>query len=145
MKQRWVLGVAVILCGAAGYSSATFSAALFSDARLVATNTFTSASLTVPGGVSATASCDGLNKGKITVSWSSVSSADGYDIARSSTTGGPYTFLAHTTGQGATTYADRNLPTNTTRYYVVRSTRGSAWTSAYAAQKSAKTPAVCAS
>lgn len=54
---------------------------------------------------------------KITLSWSAVSGATGYNVKRSTTAGGPYTTIAsNVTG---TSYEDDNVVNGTTYYYVV--------------------------
>lgn len=76
----------------------------------------------------------------IDLSWTATAStwADGYRIARSTTSGGPYTVIANVAGQSTTTYRDSGLSLSTTYYYVIRSTKHS-WTSVPTAQVSDRT------
>ena len=54
---------------------------------------------------------------KITLSWSAVTGAAGYNVKRAITSGGPYTTIANNvTGTG---YEDTNVVNGTTYYYVV--------------------------
>ena len=118
--------------------------ARFTDAGAIGANTFSTATLAAPSGLSATGGCNGLLQPRVSLSWTASPStfADGYDIRRSLVSGGPYTTVAHVNGRTTTTYNDAPLTLNTTYYYVVRATAGG-WTSANTAQKSATTPLVC--
>ncbi len=116
--------------------------AVWTDSAPVASNSFSSATLQPPAGLTATASCNGLLSAKITLSWTVASLADGYDVYRSTTNGGPYSLVTHVTGGSTATYTNTGLSTNTTYYYVLQSTRNS-WTSANSAQAQATTPLLC--
>ena len=59
--------------------------------------------------------------------------ADGYEILRSKTNGGPYTHLATVAGRTTTTYSDANLSGAGKWYYVVRATKNN-WLSASTSQ-----------
>ncbi len=61
----------------------------------------------------------------------------GYEIYRSTVTGGPYT-LIYITAPGVITYLDQNLPSNTTYYYVIRAV-GNSGAASNSNQASAKT------
>jgi subtilisin family serine protease len=65
-----------------------------------------------PTGVSATA-----GDARVTVAWSSVAGATGYNVKRSTTSGGPYSTIV--AGSAATSYVDTSLGNGTTYYYVV--------------------------
>lgn len=71
----------------------------------------------------------------IDLSWVATTStwADGYQIARSTTNGGPYTVVATVGGHGTTTYRDGGLALSSRYYYVIRATKF-AWTSSPTAQ-----------
>ena len=74
----------------------------------------------------------------ITVSWSVPGSGvapDGYDLYRSTTSGGPYAFRKHV---GAVTSTSDTGAALTTYYYVLKSTRSS-WVSANSNQVSRST------
>ena len=68
--------------------------------------------LAAPTGVGATA-----GNGSVTLGWGAVSSATGYRVYRSTTSGGPYTLVASLTG---TSHTDSGLTNGTTYFYVVR-------------------------
>ena len=77
---------------------------------------------------------------RIVVSWTATTStwADGYLVARSTISGGPYTVVGTLSGQGTTTFNDGPLAFSTTYHYVVRATKG-AWVSADTTQVSRTT------
>ena len=70
-----------------------------------------------PTGLSATA----ISSSQIDVSWSASSGAAGYDLKRSTNSGGPYTHAATTL---ATNYSDTGLVSGTMYYYVVSAING---------------------
>ncbi len=72
------------------------------------------------------------------MSWDAVTGADGYDVLRSTTSGGPYVSVlgGPTT---ATSVKDTSVANGTTYHYVVRTVAGS-WSSADSAQTSVTTP-----
>lgn len=67
-----------------------------------------------PTGLTATAASQ---RRRINLAWNASSGATSYTIKRSTTSGGPYTTVA--TGVTATNYANTNLTSRTTYYYVV--------------------------
>lgn len=54
---------------------------------------------------------------QVTLSWSAVTGATGYNVKRSTTAGGPYTTIA--TNVAGTSYLDTTVTNGTTYYYVV--------------------------
>ena len=122
--------------------SSVAALAILSDAAAVPANSFTTATLQPPTVLPATASCQSLFQARIVLYWTAASLADGYDVYRATTNGGPYTLIAHVGGGSTTTYTNDNLNTGTTYYYVLRSTRN-AWTSVNSTQIQATTPPVC--
>lgn len=118
--------------------------AIFGDSASIGANTFTTATLEAAGGLSGTAACNGVGVAKVTLSWTATAStfADGYDVLRSATDGGPYTNVGHVNGRNTTSHVDIPLVVNTTYYYVVQATAGG-WTSANTNQASATTPPIC--
>ncbi|MGI8907379.1 MAG: fibronectin type III domain-containing protein [Candidatus Sumerlaeaceae bacterium] len=87
-----------------------------------------------PTGLAATAA----SPSQINLSWNNVLNESGYVVARSTTSGGPYTDIA-TLGANVTSYSNTGLAQNTSYYYVVRATN-SAGASANSAQAAATTP-----
>jgi hypothetical protein len=141
--RRFAFAGLVALLALLGANVAT-TAALFTDSPGVGSNALSTATLQPPTGLAATAGCQTLAP-KITLNWTATSStfADGYDVFRSTTNGGPYTLRAHVSGRTTTTYTETSgLNTNTTYYYVLRSTANS-WDSVDSSQASAKTPLIC--
>jgi hypothetical protein len=59
-----------------------------------------------------------IKSGKVQLTWSHLGAA-GYNVYRSTTSGGPYLFLAHTASTYCT-YLDTSVVDGTTYYYVVR-------------------------
>ncbi len=118
--------------------------ALYTDAATLGANTFTTATLQPPTDLSATASCAGALQAKITLSWTATTStfADGYDVYRSTTDGGPYTLIDHVDGLTTTETVDNGLSTGTTYHYVLQST-AQGWVSVNSTQASATTPVLC--
>lgn len=105
-------------------------------------NTWQALELVAPSGVSATFSCGLASIGRhITVEWTAVTEAGGYQVARSRTDGGPYTVVADV-GASTTSYQDTDVALSTTYHYVVRTT-ASGWVSENSEQVSVTTPSVC--
>jgi fibronectin type 3 domain-containing protein len=82
----------------------------------------------VPTGLQATA-----GNAQVSLSWNASTGATGYNLQRSTTSGGPYTEIST---HSATTYVDSGLTNGTTYYYVVAAVN-SAGTSANSNQASA--------
>lgn len=113
----------------------------FTDTASVGSNVLSSGTVTPPTLDSATA--DALIC-RIALTWTAPStglSPDGYDVYRSTTSGGPYGFVKHVGTVTSTT--DTGLAGNTTYHYVLRTTRAG-WTSVDSNQRSAKTALLCA-
>ena len=90
-----------------------------------AQSTFSSDTLEPPTNpATSTAGCE-LTRPQIRVSWTATTSewADGYEVGKSLTPGGPYVFAATVSGQSTTFYIDSGLNALTTYYYVVRATK----------------------
>jgi signal peptidase len=80
---------------------------------------------------------------QVTLVWTAPATGlgpDGYDVYRSTTGGGPYSFVKHV--GVVTTTNDSGLSANTTYYYVLRSTRDG-WVSGNSNERSATTGVVC--
>lgn len=114
---------AVVLCTPA---AATFAG------EASAAHTISSATLAAPTGLAA---ANGLclvgTSIEVELSWTATVStfADGYEIFRSTASGGPYSLVGSAAGQATTSYSDATVGFSTTYYYVVRSTRNE-WRSA---------------
>ena len=143
MRRRIVVAAVVAVAALVG-AGVGATQALFTDVPPVGGNSFSSATLQPPTGLAATAGCQFLAP-RITLTWTATTSAfaDGYDVYRSTTNGGPYSLIAHVNGRTTTSYVNSGgLSLSTTYYYVLRSTAYS-WTSVNSSQASAKTPAIC--
>jgi fibronectin type 3 domain-containing protein len=76
----------------------------------------------------------------VTLSWTaSTSTVTGYDVFRSTVSGGPYAQL-NSSQDASTTYADTAVQAGTTYYYVVTSVDSSGVQSADSAEVSAIVP-----
>jgi hypothetical protein len=126
--NRRLLVVAAALIVAA--STAPLALADFGTAIAAGAQTLTSATLAAPTGLSA--SCA---NSVASLSWTATSStyADGYDILRGTTNGGPYPTSFHITGRTTTTYNDLTTNGVATYYYVARATKNN-WRSANTVQ-----------
>jgi hypothetical protein len=72
---------------------------------------------------------------KVTLSWTAVDDATGYNVKRSTTAGGPYTTIA--TNVPSTSYLDTTVTNGTTYYYVVTAVDGNCNESANSNEASA--------
>jgi hypothetical protein len=110
-----------ILCAAVAVSLALIPLAWagFDSSASAGGANVTSASLAAASGLSGTCA-----HAVALLSWTATAStfADGYEILRGTTSGGPYTHVANVTGQATVTYSDSSLKKGT-YYYVVRATK----------------------
>jgi hypothetical protein len=122
-RKRALLATALALAAAilapaalAGWSSAVTAGPM----------PVSSATLAAPTGLGA--SCA---NSKATLTWTQTSSiwADGYDVGRSLTNGGPYTVIKHIVGRGIVTYADATVNGLSIYYYIVRASKSTNWRS----------------
>lgn len=74
-----------------------------------------------------------------TLNWQATANATGYNVYRSTVTGGPYTRL-NSVLNAATSYADSTVASGTTYYYVVTDVSSSGMESAYSSQVTAGIP-----
>jgi len=96
------------------------------SASAVRPQTVTAGVLAAPTGTVATdGGCVPRTAWPVRIDWSASSSAiaDGYEILRSGTAGGPYTSVGTVAGQATVTFTDTTSAANTTYYYVVQATR----------------------
>ncbi len=111
------------------------AAARFTEGSTVGTNTLGTGQVNPPNLTSAVA--DLLLICKITLTWTAPVTGvapDGYDVYRSTTNGGPYSFVKHV--GNVTTTTDTSLNPSTTYYYVLKASRSS-WRSVNSNQRSA--------
>lgn len=87
----------------------------------------------LPGAVTGVSAAAGSNQ--VSLNWSAAAGAATYNIARSNTSGGPYSTIA--SGISATNYADTGLVNGTMYYYVISATNASG-TGANSSEVSAK-------
>jgi hypothetical protein len=97
-----------------------------------------------PESVSASGECDGFFAYRVDLSWrpSASTDADGYEILRGTSPGGPFELVAVVDGRETVTYADRGLGSSTSYHYVVRAGRGGQL-SPQSVEASAQTPFFC--
>ena len=76
---------------------------------------------------------------KVSLSWSGVASASGYNVYRGTASGGPYTKL-NSALQAATSFVDATVSSGATYYYVATSVDTSSIESAYSTPVQAKIP-----
>lgn len=134
--------VALLCCAAAvvifpGPALALFSATSSSPSMSVSTATLAAASgLGAAGGA-----CVPLTSTTVTLTWTATTStfADGYEIFRSGTSGGPYTSIGTASGQATITYLDTAVTFGTTYHYVIQA-KILGWRSPNSNQASVTTP-----
>lgn len=100
--------------------------ATFVDAGATAAHSVSSGQLSPPTAPSTAAgTCTPAITDRIVVSWTASSSswASGYEIQRSTTSGGPYTVVGTVSGVTSTSFTDAPLAFSTTYYYRVRATK----------------------
>jgi hypothetical protein len=117
-RSRVVVAAAVV----AAVLGSGVSAAMATFTKSVsASGSFSTAALVAPSGLTVSAPAD--------LSWTASASswADGTQVLRSTTVGGPYTVVASISGVSTTTFSD--APGSGTYYYAVRTYFGSNWVS----------------
>jgi len=108
-------------------SSAQVARAAFTDASAAVTTYTADVLAPATNPAAAAGTCSSVTGDRIVLSWTATTStwATGYEIARSTTAGGPYTVVGTASGAGTTTYTDAGLAFSTTYYYAIRSMRNS--------------------
>jgi hypothetical protein len=133
-----LLGAALLLAVAPTNALGLFTGSTAVDANSISTNT-----LAPPTGLAASVSGT-----SVTLTWTATPSsfASGYNVLRSTTSGGPYTQIAQVTPRTTLTYVDSTVTAGTTYYYVLQSYYQS-WVSTSTAQVSATpcTPSIAQS
>lgn len=146
MRWRWHRARALMGAGIAG---AALIVVFVSSPALAAwgtgpvntVQTLSAATLAAPtGAVAVNGTCVARTSWHVNVSWTATTStvADGYEILRSTTTGGPYTPVGTVAGRTTTTFTDTSPAANTTYFYVVQATRN-LWRSANSNQATVTT------
>jgi hypothetical protein len=94
-------------------------------------------------GLTAEGRCAGVFSAEVVIRWSPTASrfADGYDVYRSTESGGQYDRVAFIPGRNSTGYVDREVDTGETYFYVVKATAGRRDSASNQVQ--ADTPSVC--
>jgi hypothetical protein len=112
--------IALVAAAALSLAVIPLARAGFASSARAAGGSVGSASLSAPSGLSA--SCSGT---VASLRWTATASAfaDGYEILRATTSGGPYTSVASVTGQGTTSFNDSSVVKKHAYYYVVRATK----------------------
>jgi hypothetical protein len=130
-RKRALLGAAL---AAAVVILAPAALASWSSSITAGPMPVSSATLAAPTGLGATCS-----NGTITLTWTQTSStwADGYDLVRSTTTGGPYTLVKHINGRAVVSTTDIPPAAPSIYYYVVRASKSTNWRSANSNQVTA--------
>ncbi len=131
-------GILVLVFAGGGVAALGGSAAAFTGSTDNAPNAFDAASLAPPTGVSGSAECF-LLEPRVELSWDTASHADGYEVARSTASGGPYSQVGT---PSTTSFIDDTVVTSETYFYVVRSTNGG-WASGDSAEVEFTTPSLC--
>lgn len=137
MRRAWIAAAGTVLL------LAPPAAAMFLRTNQVGSNTFQTATLESPTGPWATGGCAGTTP-KADLGWTATVStfADGYEVHRSASSGGPYTKIAQVDGRTTTTYPDTTAPAGSTSYYVLRAT-AAGWTSSETSEMQATVPVTC--
>lgn len=135
-RLRPALALAVLVLVGAAPALAAFSSSTSASTPV------DTALLSPPTSPSAADGCTTLISLRVWIDlgWTPTAStwADGYQVARSTTSGGPYTVIATLPGSGTSSYRDDGLALSTTYHYVIRSTKHS-WTSSPTTQVSDRT------
>ena len=131
------LAVAAAVSAVAGPALAAFDAPAAAQSHTISSGT-----LAAPTELTAVrGTCQILSSTRVDLSWTATSStfADGYEIFRSTTDGGPYGSIATVSPWTTTTYVDTTVAFSMTYYYLVQATRN-AWRSPDSNQASVTTP-----
>jgi eukaryotic-like serine/threonine-protein kinase len=97
-----------------------------------------------PAEVTASGGCEGFLDPRVRLEWTVSRSvrADGYELYRSETNGGPYERIGFVAGRSEVAYLDRDVSLAETYFYVVRSTNGNR-TGPPSGQAQATAPLAC--
>ncbi|MGQ0831874.1 MAG: hypothetical protein ACT4OV_09370 [Microthrixaceae bacterium] len=144
MRERSLRGALMVGIVIGALASTHVASAAFTDGT-TASASYSAGALAAPTSPSATAgTCSTITGDRTVLSWTASTSswASGYEIARSTTSGGPYTVIATVSGVSTTTYTDAPPAFSTTYYYAIRSTKH-AWRSANATTSRTTKSSLC--
>lgn len=133
---------AAVLSGLAIVASVDRASASLSTTAGPVSATYSTGTLAPPtGAAAARGACTILTSSTVNVTLTQTTStfADGYEILRSTTNGSGYASVGTVAGRTTTTFSDTTVAFLTTYYYVVRSKRNS-WRSPNSNQASVTTP-----
>lgn len=136
----------ILACLALQLTGITQGVALFLSSPAPPSMSVSTATLAAPTGTGAARGvCVPAISNQVNVSWTATAStfADGYEIARGTASGGPYSIIGSVSGLATVIYTDTTPAFATTYHYVVRAKKF-AWRSANSNQGSVTTPsALC--
>lgn len=131
MRERRVVRMAVVAGAvvAGGLAAPAIAAAAFSDSATATMLVTSDVLLPATSPAAGPGTCTPLSTDRIVLTWTATLSswADGYEIARATSAGGPFTVIA-TVSAATTTYTDSSLSFSTTYHYAIRAKRN-AWRS----------------
>jgi hypothetical protein len=143
MRRRDIRVLTIaITCAFAWAGTTAWALATFTGDASVATASLSSATLAAPSGLTAqNQNCVSLTSTQVKLTWTATTStwATGYEIFRSTTSGGPYTSRGTTSGSSTVTWVDTSVSFLTTYFYVVEASKNS-WRSVNSNQASVTTP-----
>jgi hypothetical protein len=112
------------------------------SASMIKSQMVTMGTLSAPTGLTAANGvCVARTSWPVDLSWTATPStfADGYEVFRSTTTGGPYASLGTVNGRNTTTFADTTATSNKSYFYVVQAKRN-LWRSPSSSEATVTTP-----
>ena len=120
MRSRPISAAAAALVVVAAGATPAFAG--FGATAAPQSQTISSGTLSAPTGLSG--SCASLPR-RVNLTWtqSSSSFADGYEVLRATTSGGPYASVGSVSGITTTAYTDATVAALSTYYYVVKAKR----------------------
>ena len=131
LSSRPLSRAAFLAAAATGLVFVSIATAGFQSSSSAGPMAIGSATLAAPTGPSATCA-----NGVATIRWTATGSAwaDGYDVLRGTTSGGPYPTIFHRVGRNTVSYKDASVDGSSIYYYVVRATKNN-WRSSNTVQR----------
>lgn len=132
--------LAIFVLSGAGTALAQTATGAFADGAAGGSNDLGADIIDSPSNPAASASCNSTTA-EVGVSWTTSQdpAATGYEILRSTTSGGSYGSVGTVSDPAATAFTDTGLSYSTTYYYVVRTTTSTSWVSPWTGEVSATT------